>query len=57
MYQKIEEGKHIKKANSSETETAAKAPSKTRKVKTARIQQLNVEVKSNEHQFRKHYFN
>lgn len=57
MYEKIEQGKHIKKPNNIEIDNINKPKTKVKKVKITRIQQLNVEVKSNEQQFRKHYYN
>lgn len=47
MYEKIEQGKHIKKLNNIEVDNSAKLKVKPKKSKEARIQQLNVEVKSN----------
>ena len=52
MYDRIEQGKHIKKGNEGEADPTIK---KKRKSKTVRIQQLNVEVRSNEQQFRNYY--
>lgn len=47
MYQKIEQGKHIKKLNNAEVDNSIKVKVKSKKPKETRIQQLNVEVKSN----------
>jgi hypothetical protein len=57
MYDKIEQGKHIRKPNSIEVDNSGKNKVKAKKSKETRIQQLNVEVKSNENHFREHYFN
>lgn len=57
MYDKIQQGKHIKKPNNIEVDNSNKNKPKTKKSKEVRIQQLNVEVKSNENYFRDHYFN
>ncbi len=46
MYDKIEQGKHIKKPNM-EVEGARANKARAKKPKEIRIQQLNVEVKSN----------
>jgi hypothetical protein len=46
MYDNIEQGKHIKKPNCVEVEPVKSRP-KQKKSKEARIQQLNVEVRSN----------
>lgn len=56
MYDKIEQGKHIRKANNIEVDNKTVKP-RTKKQKEARIQQLNVEVKSNENHFREFYYN
>ncbi len=56
MYDKIEQGKHIKKTMSTEAEGSGKR-NRNKKSKEVRIQQLNVEVKSNENHFREHYYN
>jgi len=47
MYYKIEQGKHIKKLNNVEIDNSNKVKVKSKKSKETRIQQLNVEVKSN----------
>jgi hypothetical protein len=47
MYEKIEQGKHIKKPNNIEIDNSAKSKPRVKKPKEQRIQQLNVEVKSN----------
>jgi hypothetical protein len=57
MYEKIEQGKHIKKPNNIEIDNSAKSKPRVKKPKEQRIQQLNVEVKSNENYFREHYYN
>ncbi len=53
MYEKIEQGKHIKKVNKIEVDAKdasliAKKNEKKKKDKTLTVQQLNVEVKSNQ---------
>ena len=52
MYDKIEQGKHIKKGSAGEADPPTR---KQKKNKIIRIQQLNVEVRSNEQQFRNYY--
>lgn len=47
MYDKIQQGKHIKKANTIEIDPTKVPKARVRKQKQTRIQQLNVEVKSN----------
>lgn len=42
MYDKIEQGKHIKKPNSIEVDNTNKNKAKAKKPKEVRIQQLNV---------------
>lgn len=42
MYDKIEQGKHIKKLNTIEVDTSNKAKPRVKKPKEVRIQQLNV---------------
>ena len=42
MYEKIEQGKHIKKPNSIEIDTSKNTKPRVRKQKETRIQQLNV---------------
>jgi hypothetical protein len=42
MYDKIEQGKHIKKPNNIEVDNTNKNKIKPKKAKEARIQQLNV---------------
>lgn len=56
MYDKIEQGKHIKKPNSIEVDNTNKNKPKAKKPKEVRIQQLNVQVRSNENYFREHYY-
>lgn len=57
MYYKIEQGKHIKKLNNVEIDNSNKVKVKSKKSKETRIQQLNVEVKSNQNYFREYYYN
>ena len=57
MYDKIEQGKHIRKAVNIQVDGGAKSKPRAKKQKQQRIQQLNVEVKSNENHFRQHYYN
>ena len=57
MYDKIEQGKHIKKANNIEIDPTKNIKPRAKKPKEQRIQQLNVEVKSNETHFREYYYN
>ena len=57
MYDKIEQGKHIRKANNIEIDPSKAPKPRVKKHKETRIQQLNVEVKSNETHFREHYYN
>ena len=47
MYSKIEQGRHVKKAATLEGTDGAKTRPKVKKVKESRVQQLNVEVRSN----------
>ena len=47
MYNKIEQGKHIRKPNNIEVDSTKVPKPRVKKVKQTRIQQLNVEVKSN----------
>lgn len=61
MYEKIEQGKHIKKGNKIESDVkdtlnTTKRADKKKKEKTLTVQQLNVEVKLNQENFRKHYY-
>lgn len=62
MYEKIEQGKHIKKGNKIEIDpkqsiaNVTKKPDKKKKEKNLTVQQLNVEVKLNQENFRKYYF-
>ena len=56
MYDKIEQGKHIRKPNNIEIDSSKTVKPKVKKQKETRIQQLNVEVKSNENHFREHYY-
>lgn len=47
MYDKIQQGKHVKKSNNVDIDPTNKGRTKIKKQKDIRIQQLNVQVKSN----------